>query len=108
MRYLAQNLSIGGQTIQGPLRGPQGQEIKTVGDIISILITFLIPMGGILFLLVIIWGGIDIIMSQGSPEKWKTARLKITYGLVGIVLLVVSFLLIKLIEVIFGLNTGIF
>lgn len=103
MHYLTQNLSIGGQAIQGPLQG-----INTVGDIVSRLLTFLIPIGGILFLLVFIWGGIDIIMSQGSPEKWKTARLKITYALVGFVLLAVAFLLVKLIETIFGLNTGIF
>lgn len=103
MHYLTQNLSIGGQAIQGPLQG-----INTVGDIVSKLLTFLIPLGGIAFLLVFIWGGVDIIMSQGSPEKWKTARLKITYALVGFVLLAVAFLLVKLIETIFGLNTGIF
>lgn len=101
--YLAQNLSIGGQAIQGPLQG-----INSVGDIISKLLTFLIPFGGIIFLLVFIWGGYDIITSQGSPEKWKTARLKITYGIVGFTLLAVAFLLVRLIETIFGLNTRIF
>ncbi len=101
--FLAQNLSIGGQAIQGPLQG-----INSVGDIVSKLLSFLIPMGGILFLLVFIWGGIDIITSQGSPEKWKNARLKITYAIVGFTLLAVAFLLVKLIETVFGLNTGIF
>lgn len=103
IHYLAQKLTVGGQDIEGPLVG-----IEKVGDIVSKLLTFLIPLGGILFLLVFIWGGIDIIMSQGSPEKWKTARLKITYAVVGFVLLAVAFLFVKLIETIFGLNTGIF
>lgn len=101
--YLAQSMTVGGQAIQGPLVG-----INKVGDLVSKLLEFLIPFGGVLFLLVFIWGGIDIIMSQGSPEKWKNARLKITYAIVGFVLLAVAFLLIKLIETIFGLNTGIF
>lgn len=103
VHYLTQNLSIGGQAIEGPLKG-----INTVGDLMSKLLEFLIPFGGIVLLLVIIWGGYDIITSQGSPEKWKTARLKITYGIVGFILLAVAFLLVKLIERIFGLNTGIF
>jgi len=101
--YLAQNLSIGGQAIQGPLQG-----INTVGDLISKILEFAIPMGGIILLFMMIWGGYDIITSQGSAEKWKTARNKITYGIIGFILLAVAFLLTKLVEVIFGLKTGIF
>lgn len=103
MQYLADSMSINGQSIEGPLQG-----INTVGDIVSKLMAFAIPFGGILFLLVFIWGGIDIITSQGSAEKWKTARLKITYAVIGFVLLATAFLLVKLIETIFGLRTGIF
>lgn len=103
-QYLAQNLTISGTQIQGPL----APGINTIGDIISKLLTFIIPIGGILLLFVIIWGGYDIIMSQGSPEKWKNARNKITYGVVGFVLLAVAFLLIKLVENIFNLRTGLF
>ena len=102
-QYLAQNLSIGGQAIQGPLQG-----INTVGDLVSKLIEFAIPFGAIVLLLVLIWAGYDIITSQCSAEKWKTARMKATYAVVGFILLAVAFLLTKFVETIFGLNTGIF
>lgn len=102
-KYLTQDLSIGGQTIKGPL-----ENITTVGDLVSKLLGFAIPAGAIILLVIMIWGGYDIITSQGSPEKWKTARSKITYGVIGFILLAVAFLLTKLVETIFGLKTGIF
>lgn len=101
--YLAQSMTVGGQTIEGPLQG-----INNVGDLITKIMEFLIPMGGIILLVVIIWGGYDFMMSQGTPEKLKSAQAKITAGIIGFVLLAVSFLLVKLVQVIFGLNTGIF
>ncbi len=101
--YLAQSMTVGGQSIQGPLVG-----INKVGDLISKLLTLLIPLGGIILLIVVIWGGYDYMMSRGTPEKVKTAQAKITYGIIGFVLLAVSFLLIKVIQIIFGLDTGIF
>ncbi len=96
-------MTVGGQAIQGPLVG-----INKVGDLVSKLLEFLIPLGGITLLIVIIWGGYDYMMSRGTPEKIKGAQAKITAGVIGFVLLAVAFLLVKLIEKIFGLDTGIF
>jgi len=42
-------------------------------------------------------------MSQGNPDKIKTGQAKITSGIIGFLLLIVSFLAVKLIAVIFGL-----
>ncbi|MBI3366386.1 hypothetical protein HY041_02030, partial [Candidatus Roizmanbacteria bacterium] len=92
-------MTLGGQAIQGPLVG-----INKVGDLVSKVLEFLIPLGGIALLIVIIWGGYDFMMSRGTPEKLKSAQAKITAGIIGFVLLAVSFLLIKLIEKIFGLE----
>jgi len=56
---------------------------------------------------VIIWGGYDFLMSQGQPEKMKSAQAKITTGLVGFILLIVSYIVVKLIARIFGVGEGI-
>lgn len=96
-------MTVGGQAIQGPLVG-----INTVGDVVTKIMEFLIPLAGIILVVVIIWGGYDFMMSQGQPEKLKGAQAKITTGIIGIVLLAVSFLLVKLVQLVFGLNTGIF
>lgn len=99
---LAQSINVGGQSIEGPLEG-----INTVGDLINTLMKFLIPLAGIILLLVLIWGGYDFMMSGGNPEKVKSAQAKITTGIIGFVLLVLAYLIVRIISFIFGLQTGI-
>ncbi|MGB9883248.1 MAG: hypothetical protein ACPLRN_01905, partial [Microgenomates group bacterium] len=62
---------------------------------------------GIILLSVLIWGGYDYMMSQGNPDKIKNAQAKITTGLVGFGILVFSYLIVRLIATIFGLQGGI-
>ncbi len=99
---LAQRISIRGQPIEGPLKG-----INTVGDLVNTLMNFLVPLAGVILLLVLIWGGYDLMMSGGNPEKVKSAQAKITTGVIGFVLLVLAYLIVRIISYIFGLQTGI-
>lgn len=101
--FLAQNLDINGTSIQGPLDG----SITNLGDLVNRVLTFLLPLGGIVLLFVLIWGGYDYMMSQGNPEKLKGAQAKITTGLIGFFLLITSYLFVRVIAAIFGLGTGI-
>ncbi len=99
---MAQNIVISGQTITGPLVG-----INNIGDLINKLMQFLIPLAAIILLLVFIWAGYDYMMSQGNPEKVKSAQAKLTTGLLGIILLAVSYMVVRFISFIFGLGGGI-
>jgi hypothetical protein len=106
-QLLSQSLKIGGpggQTINGPL----DSSADSLGKIITKGLNFIMPMAGIILLFVLISGGYDFIMSQGNPDKIKSAQGKITSGIVGFVLLIISFLLVRLIATIFGLGGGIF
>ncbi len=100
---LAQSLDINGTSIQGPL----DSSINNLGDLVNRVLTFLLPLAGIVLLFVLIWGGYDYMMSQGNPEKIKTAQAKITTGLIGFFLLISSYLIVRVITAIFGLGTGI-
>jgi succinate dehydrogenase hydrophobic anchor subunit len=103
MRYLAQQVRINDQIIQGPL------QFNTLGEIVSRVVNFfLIPISGVILLLVFIWAGYDFMTSEGNPEKIKSAQAKITTGIIGIVLLVLAFLIVKVVELILGIRTGIF
>jgi len=105
MLYLAQRIQISGQEIKGPLP----DNFNNLGGLISRVITlFLIPIASVILLLVFIWAGYDFMMSEGNPEKIKSAQAKITTGVIGLVLLVLSFLIIKVVEVILGIRNGIF
>lgn len=102
-KLLAQSLNLNGTEIKGPL----DEGINNLGDLVSRILSFLIPMAGIVLLFVLIWGGYDFMMSQGNPERIKGAQAKITSGLVGFFLLIASYLIVRVISAIFGLDTGI-
>jgi len=101
-KYLAQQMNVGGQSIEGPLQG-----INNLGDVVNKVVMFMIPLAGIILLFVMIWGGFDYLMSQGQPEKIKSAQAKISTGLIGFFLLIISYVLVKLITRIFGVGEGI-
>lgn len=102
-KYLVQNFSISGSPIKGPLVG-----IDNLSQLTNKIVSFLIPLAGVILLFVIIWGGYDFLMSQGTPEKIKSARAKLTSGIIGFTLLVFSYLIVKLIAWITGLRGGLF
>jgi len=101
---LAQSLNFGNQTIQGPL----DKSVDSLGKIITQALGLIMPMAGIVLLFVLISGGYDYMMSQGNADKVKSAQAKITSGIIGFILLIVSFLVTRLIAAIFGLGGGIF
>ncbi len=97
-------LSVGGQTISNPLLNPS---IRTLGDVVNLLLPFLYGIAGVILFFVILWGGFDILLSGGDSEKVEGGRMKITSGVIGFVLLALSFLLARLVTYIFGLGNGI-
>jgi len=97
---LAQKINIGGQEIKGPL----GNEITNLGDLVNKLIDFIIPFCGIILLLVLIWGGYDYLLSHGDPEKVKSGKGKITAGIIGFIIIILAYTLTKLIAYIFGMQ----
>jgi TRAP-type C4-dicarboxylate transport system permease small subunit len=101
---LAQSLNLGSQTIKGPL----DSSVDSLGAIITKALGFIMPMAGIILLFVLISGGYDYMMSQGNAEMMKKAQAKITSGIVGFILLILSFLITRLIAFVFGLGGGIF
>ena len=110
--YLAQKLKIGGQEIQGPLklRAPTGEIIQnpTLSDLVNVFILFLYSIAGIILFFVLVWGGLDVLTSKGTPEKIDSGKHKITSGLIGFALLFISFLAVRLIAFVFGIGEEIF
>ena len=102
---LAQQVSISnGTVIQGPLRG-----IGSIGDLINNLTVGLIyPLAAVILFFILIWGGYDFMFSRGNPEKIKKASAKITAGLLGFLLLFLSFVIVRVISFIFGIGQGLF
>ncbi|KKP72875.1 MAG: hypothetical protein UR68_C0011G0010 [Candidatus Roizmanbacteria bacterium GW2011_GWA2_35_19] len=100
-KFLAQSINLGGSTIEGPLK-----DIDTLGDLVTKMLGFIMPLAGVVLLFVLIAGGYDFMMSQGNPEKIKSAQAKITTGIIGFFILAASFLIVRVISAIFGLGGG--
>lgn len=102
---LAQTLRIGitnPQEITGPLSG-----INKLADLINLMVRFIIPFASLVLLFVLIAGGFDFLFSQGNPEKIKAGQAKITTGITGFVLLIISYIFVRVIAIIFGFKEGI-
>ena len=95
-------VTISGQTICDQTEG-----FDTLGDLINLVVSFVVPIAGIILFLVLVAGGYSFMMSQGNPEKVKKAQGMITAGIVGFILLVASYFIVKLLSTIFGLGQGI-
>lgn len=105
-QYLSQRLKIGDQEISGPLTIPNKTEF-TVADVVGRVLEFLYPFSALLLFLYLLWGGYDFLLSGGNPEKIKAGKAKITAALIGFLLLIVSYFVVRLISIIFGLGEGI-
>lgn len=105
---LAQCVTVSGQKICGPAKQFSGAAISTPADLVNQIMPFVYGFSLVVLLFVFIWGGFDLMTSRGNPEKIKSARAKITSGIVGVVLLAVAFLVVQFVSKIFGLGTEIF
>ena len=54
----------------------------------------IITVGGLAFLLYLVWGGIEYMMAGGDKGKTEEAKHKITNSLIGLAILVASFAII--------------
>lgn len=60
--------------------------------------------GGIMFLVYLMWGGVEWIVSGSNEERVTNAKNKITNALIGLTILAASWALVKLIGALLGLG----
>lgn len=101
MRLLA--LNIGGNEIDAPAGIPQGgqgmlQKILVVG------INALFILAAVLALFYLIYGGMDWMMSRGEKQKIDNAKRKITFAIIGLVIVFMSYLIVQFVGGMLGVN----
>lgn len=101
-QYIAQKITINDNVIQGPLKN-----INTLADLINTIVQFIYPFAGILLFVYLVWGGYDYLLSRGNPDKVKAGQGKITSAMVGFILLFLSYILVKIIALVFGFKDGV-
>ena len=79
----------------------------TIGSLFTSIINFALAAGGLLFFFIIIWGGIRYMLSRGDEKQLMDARQTLTNGIIGILIIVSAFAIIKLIELATGATISI-
>ncbi len=103
---LAQSVEIGDKNpirIIGPLVG-----IGKLADVFNVVLSFLFPLVGIVLLYEFVMAGYVLIRSDGAPDKVKEGKYRMTYAMLGLVILVAAFMVAKLVAFILGFGGDIF
>jgi len=98
-------LKVSGESIIPPKGVPNpGNAFLSTQNIIQVSITLIIIIATLAALAVIIFGGIRWIVSGGDKEKLQGARNMITYALVGLIVIFLSYFIINTISNFFGIK----
>ena len=103
-------LTINGTPIEAPGGVPTGG-IETGGTgqkIISLGFNLLFVAGVIITIALVIYSGIQWTLSGGDKEKIASARARLTYAIIGFVIIVTAFAIIKIVLSLLGYNPGFF
>jgi heme/copper-type cytochrome/quinol oxidase subunit 2 len=100
---LAQSPSPAGIVFKSPLRS----EITDISSLINILIKFLFPIASLMVFGMIVYAGFTFMNSKGNATEVGKAKDMILNSLIGLVLLVVAFFIVRIAALIFGFTGGI-
>jgi hypothetical protein len=64
----------------------------------------IVIVGGLAFLIYLLWGGIEYLIAGGDKGHLDSAKNKIVHGAIGLGILVGSFAITKFIETVFQIN----
>lgn len=75
-----------------------------LGDLIGQVFVIVLVLGGILFFIYLLIGGLQWVTSGGDKASLESARGKITAALTGLIIILATFALTKVIEAAFGIR----
>lgn len=86
--------------------GAPFKDIKQTGDLVSVIVANAYILAGVIFLILLVVGGITVISSAGNSDPQQAAKgwKIISSAFVGFLIIFASYWIIKIIEVITGLK----
>ncbi len=91
-----------------PIENPAIPNLPSEGQGLATYITIIwrtiVIVGGLMTLIYLAWGALDYIFSGSQPDRLKRAKDKMMNSIFGLVILVLSYALIKIVSLITGLN----
>jgi len=81
---------------------PVAGKFSDVGDVVTKLLPYVYVMAGLVLLVMLIAGGLTLMTAAGNPDKIKSGYGRITMALVGFLIIFISYFVVQLVEIIFG------
>ncbi|MDQ3098320.1 MAG: pilin [bacterium] len=72
--------------------------------IISRFFTFVLPLVGILGFLFFLWSGFQFLTSKGDPKALAAAQARLTYAIIGLIIVFLTYALTAFFTGLFGLK----
>lgn len=103
MKQLA--LTINGKNIPN-LPGFSTGELKelTLGGIVSVSLNLIFYITGVLLAIWVVWGVMQYIFAGGNKENLAKARSRITYALIGFLIVVMSYTISQYVQAVLNPN----
>lgn len=101
--YYLLDINIGDKFLLRP-SWPITSGFPTLGSLLTVVLNFILAVGAFLMFLFLIIGGLRYIFSGGDEKATAAARSQITVAVVGFLVLLLSYVIIRLIEFITGLS----
>lgn len=77
---------------------------SSLGDVVTAILPYVYLFAGLGLLIMLILGGIELMTAAGDPAKSKAGYGKITAGLIGFLIVFVSFFVVQIVEVALGIR----
>lgn len=92
--------------IINPAIGDYGQQsgVKTISSLLVNILNTMLIVGAVMLIIIIIWSGINWIISGGDKEKLQRAQKRLTSGIIGFIILICVFAIANFVGGIFGLG----
>jgi hypothetical protein len=113
---LISNLIAQGNSTLGPITGSDldnvnplkigggDMSLTTPGGIFSKVLDFSFPIAGAILFVMILWGGFEIVLGATEKKSYDAGKQRITAAVVGFLILFVSYWLVQIMEVVFGVK----
>lgn len=86
-----------------PLQGyPEGA--AGVNALLDNIINIFFSAGALAFIIMFVWGAVQMILSGGDKEAVSKARAKITWAITGVVLMSLSYFIFSVLQAVTGFN----
>jgi len=77
---------------------------KTVGDVVSATLPYIYVFSGLGLLMMLILGGIELMTAAGDPKKIESGYGRIKTGVIGFFIVFLSYMVVKVVEVVLGIK----